>query len=203
MKTIFALLLVLTGALISIAPPAFAEENHGSYASLKAGIYSPSSSFDLENFNGGSATHLDTKTGFDGEIAFGTYLLPVIALELGVGYFESKGSPAAQPGETTLKVVPVVLSGKFFIPLGPVEPYGEVGIGAYFTKMDVQGNLGSFSGESTVSYAPHVGAGINFDLSSATFLGIEGRYLWVKPSIGGQDINLNGFTLTADLGFRF
>ena len=151
MKTVFALILVLTGALISFTHPAVAEENHGSYASLKAGIYSPSSSFDLENFNGGSATHLDTKTGFDGEIAFGTYLLPVLALELGVGYFESKGSPAAQPGETTLQVVPVILSGKFFIPLGLVEPYGEVGIGAYFTKMDVQGNLGSFSGESTVS----------------------------------------------------
>ncbi|MHB8483512.1 MAG: outer membrane beta-barrel protein [Nitrospiria bacterium] len=203
MKIIFTLLLVLAGALLSVTPPASAEERPGSYVALKGGVYSPSASFDLNNFNNGTATHLDSKTGFDGEIAFGHYLLPNLALELGAGYFESKGSPVAPPGETTLQVVPVVLSGKLFIPLGSIEPYGEVGIGAYFTKLDVQGNLGSFSGSSTVSYAPHVGAGINFDVSDFTFLGIEGRYLWVKPSLGGQDINLNGFTLTANLGFRF
>jgi hypothetical protein len=73
-------------------------------------------------------------------------------VELGVGYFESKGSPAAEPGKTKLKVVPVLATAKAFIPIGGTEPYGEFGIGAYFTKFEISGNLGSFSGDSKVTY---------------------------------------------------
>ena len=39
--------------------------------------------------------------------------------------------------------------------------------------------------------------------TEALFLGLEGRYLWAKPSIGGQDIKLDGFTTMVNLGFRF
>ncbi len=34
---------------------------------IKGWVYSPSESYDLINFNGGSTTRLDTKTGFNGE----------------------------------------------------------------------------------------------------------------------------------------
>ena len=44
---------------------------------------------------------------------------------------------------------------------------------------------------------------MNFNITPTVFLGAEGRYLWAKPSWGGQDIKLDGFTVTADLGFRF
>jgi hypothetical protein len=171
---------------------------------IKGGIYSPSESFDLNNFNGGSTTHLDTKTGFDGEIAVGHYFLPIFGIELGAGYFESKGSPAAEPGSTRLKVVPVIASAKVFLPLGTIEPYGEAGIGAYFTKLEVSDNLGSFSGSSEVTYGVHMGVGLNINLTDTFFLlGAEGRYIWAKPEFGGQPVNLNGFTATIDLGFRY
>jgi opacity protein-like surface antigen len=49
----------------------------------------------------------------------------------------------------------------------------------------------------------HVGVGANFNITDALFLGLEGRYLWAKPSIGGQDIKLDGFTTMVSLGFRF
>ncbi len=71
-------------------------------------MYSPSLSHDVDNFNNGNTTHLDSKTGFAGKVAVGHYFLPMLALELGAGYFQSKGSPAAEPGKTMLKVVPVV-----------------------------------------------------------------------------------------------
>lgn len=203
MKLMFVLSLVLAVVLIGIAPPASLAEEPANYVALKAGIYSPSASYDLDNFNGGSTTHLDSKTGFAGEIAVGHYFLPILAIELGAGYFESRGSPAAQPGETKLRVVPVIATGKVFLPIGPIEPYGEFGIGAYITKLDVNGNLGSFTGSTKVTYGLHAGAGVNFNITQTVFLGVEGRYLWAKPSFGGQDIKLNGFTVTGDLGFRF
>lgn len=203
MKKAPILMLVLAVALIGLTSPLFAAEKPASYLAIKGGIYSPSESYDLDNFNGGKTSELDSKTGFSGEVAIGHYFFPMFAMELGVGYFESEGSPAAEPGEVKLKVVPVLLTAKAILPLVWFEPYGEFGIGAYFTDFDVSGNLGSFSGESEVTYGLHAGIGVNFNITEALFLGIEGRYLWAKPSIGGQDIKLDGFSTMVNLGFRF
>ncbi len=202
-KTIF-LFLALAVALIGITSPASAEdEKPANYVLLKGGIYSPSKSFDLDNFNAGNRTHLDSKTGFAGEVALGHYFLPILAVELGAGYFESKGSPVAQRGESKLKVVPVIATGKVFLPLGPFEPYGLFGIGAYITDLDVEGNTGNFHGSTKVTYGLHAGAGFNINFTSNIFAGLEGKYLWAEPSFGGQDIKLDGFITTANLGFRF
>lgn len=195
--------LVLVVALLGLAPGVLRAETPSNYLVLKGGIYSPSEEFDVRDINGGVLDRIDPDTGFDGEIAIGHYFLPVFAAELGVGYFESKGVPAALPGETKFKVVPVLLTAKGLLPLGPIEPYGEFGIGGYITKFDVSGNLGTFSGSTKGTFGLHAGAGVNFNITQTVFLGVEGRYLWAKPSFGGQDIKLDGFTVTGDLGFRF
>lgn len=195
--------MVLAAALVVAVSPAFAEDKPANYMTLKAGVYSPSESNDLNDFNGGSTTSLDSKTGFAGELAVGHYFLPMVALELGAGYFQSEGSAEAQPGETKLKVVPVTATGKVLVPVGPFEPYGLFGIGAYFTDLDVSGNTGNFSGSSEITYGLHAGVGVNWNFGNDLFVGLEGKYLWAKPSFGGQDIKLDGFITTADLGFRF
>lgn len=197
MKPAIVLCLSLVVALLCIAPTGSLAAGPSSYVVLKGGIYSPSKDFDVNNIN------VDSKTGFDGEIAFGQYFLPMLGAEFGVGYFESKGSPAALPGELKLKVVPVTLTGKVFLPLGPIEPYGEFGIGAYITKLDLSGNLGDFGGSTKGVFGLHAGGGVNINFTDTVFVGAEGRYLWAKPSFGGQDIKLDGFTVTANLGFRF
>src|SRR5574342_718372 len=99
MRPACCIVLVLAVVLMGILPSAALAEGPPSYIVLKGGIYSPSKDFDLNNIN------VDSTTGFNGEIAFGYYLIPAFATELGVGYFESKGSPAAQPGDLKLKVV--------------------------------------------------------------------------------------------------
>jgi outer membrane protein W len=170
---------------------------------LKGGAYSPSESHDVDNFNGGSTTHLDSKTGFAGEVAFGHYFLPMLAVEVGAGYFQSKNSPEAQPGSSMLRVVPLVATGKVLLPLGIFEPYGLFGIGAYITDLDVHGNTGNFRGSTEITYGLHAGAGFNINFHKNMFAGLEGKYLWVEPSFGGQDIKLDGFVTTADIGFRF
>jgi opacity protein-like surface antigen len=204
----YLLPLILMVALISITYQASAMETPVSqktpnYSVIKGGLYSPSNSFDIDNFNGGQRSHLDSKTGFNGEIAIGHYFLPVFAMEIGAGYFESKGSPAREPGNARLKVVPLTVNAKGILPIGRFEPYGEFGIGAYYTKFEVNGNLGDFSSDSKVTYGLHAGTGATFNITDTMFLGLCGRYLWAKPSYGGQDIKLGGFTTTAAVGFRF
>ena len=202
-RTLGLVVLLLAVFLVGLATRAHAEDNPANYLALKGGIYSPSTSHDINNFNGGSTSHLDSKTGFAGEVAIGHYFLPFLAVELGSGYFESKGSPAAEPGSTKLKVVPVVATGKVLLPIGPFEPYGLFGVGAYFTRLDVDGNNGNFHGSSDVTYGLHAGAGFNINFSKQVFAGVEGKYLWAEPSFGGQHVRLDGFITTADLGFRF
>ena len=200
-------LLVVFAVLVSamvLSPSLALAESLPNYFVLKGGYYSPNQDYSINDFNTESArTELKSKSGFNGEIAFGHYLLPILGIELGVGYFESKSSPAIEPGKTRLKVVPVQLSGKVFLPLGPLEPYGEFGIGAYFTKLEVNGNLGNFSGSSKITYGLHGGVGLNVNLTDAVFLGVEGRYIWAKPEYGGQPIKLDGYTATLNLGFRY
>jgi opacity protein-like surface antigen len=200
---LFLLLAVILTGVSSSVSAADENEKPANYALLKAGIYSPSMSFDLDNYNSGSRTHLDSKTGFAGEIAFGHYFMPMLALELGGGYFESKGSPAAGPGETKLKVVPLIATGKVLIPLGIFEPYGLAGIGAYITDLDVDSNIHNSQGSTEVTYGFHAGAGFNINFQKNMFAGLEGKYLWAEPSFGGQHIKLDGFITTATLGFRF
>jgi outer membrane protein W len=202
MKKTNLLLLSLTIAAISTATSAFAELP-ADYVALKAGVYSPSSSHDIDTFNAGNRTHLDSKTGFAGEIVAGHYFLPMVAMELGVGYFESKGSPDAQPGETKLKVVPIIVTGKALLPLGIFEPYGLFGIGAYITDLKVSNNTGALGGSTEVTYGLHAGAGVNINFQENMFVGVEGKYLWADPSFGGQHLKLDGFLTTAVVGFRY
>jgi len=202
----YLLFLIFTVALICMTSPASALENPANYYMVKIGIYAPSKSYNLNNFNSGSTTHLDSKSGINGEVAMGHYFLPVFAVELGSGFFESKGSPAAEPGSARLKVVPVLATAKVFLPVSPgrIELYGEFGIGAYFTKYEVNDNLGSFSTSSEITYGVHSGVGVNFNITDDVFLGVEGRYrLATQPSFGGQKIPLDGFTTTVAVGFRF
>ncbi len=79
----------------------------------------------------------------------------------------------------------MLASAKLFLPLGLIEPYGKAGIGAYFTDLNVSGNLGSFSGSSKVTYGFHLGVKMNFNLTDTFDLGAEGRNIWANPEFGG------------------
>lgn len=196
-KTVFALFLVLTVALVGIAPSVSLAEYPPNYVVLKGGLYSPSEDFDLQG------QHFNHDDGFVAEIAYGRYFMPMFALELGAGYFESEASSAVPAGETKFKVVPLTLTGKVLFPIGAIEPYGEFGIGGYITETETSGTLNEALDSTESVFGLHAGAGVNFNITQNIFLGVEGRYLWAKPSWGGTDIKLDGFTVTADLGFRF
>ena len=203
-------------ASTALAQESVAKREKSTYVVLKGGIYSPSADFNIDNLNVETTFDGNTETGVDAEIAFGHYFLPTVVLELGAGYFKAKGTFATGSnvrGDLEFNVIPLILSGKFMIPVGSVSPYGEAGIGAYFSSLDVSNNGNSFSGTST--FGIHAGAGIDVPVGDTVFLGAEGRYVWADPSFGDEEIkindttysldgfNLNGFTLTAVLGFYF
>jgi len=209
-----ALLLLIMSGVAGLAPLTSEAARSGSYVALKGGIYSPSESFNLRNVDVETTFDGDTKTGVDGEIAIGHYFLPTFALELGAGYFKGKGSvktPSSHPVD--FNVIPLIVSAKALIPAGSVDPYGELGIGAYFTKVDVSDNLNTFSG--TTTFGLHTGAGVNVNITPKAFIGLEGRYVWANPSFGNERIRLNdteyalngfklnGFTTTLVFGLGF
>ena len=217
-RTKCALFLLVMFSVVGLATQASGVGLLGSYLALKGGIYSPSSSFNLGNVDIETAFEGDTKTGVDGELAIGHYFLPTLALELGVGYFKGTGTLEGKIVTTArhdvdFNVIPVIVSAKALIPVGPVNPYGELGIGAYFTDLNVSDNANTFSGATT--FGLHTGAGINVNIAPNAFIGVEGRYVWANPSFGGEKIKLNdteyalngfklnGFTTTLALGFSF
>ncbi|MBK9304440.1 MAG: outer membrane beta-barrel protein [bacterium] len=212
-----AILLIAMGT-VGFAPSNSEAAALGNYLTLKGGIYSPSSTFNLDNVDIETTFDSDTETGVAGEIGIGHYILPTLALEFGVGYFNGKGSivpraATAARQQADFDVIPVLLTAKAFIPAGAIFPYGEVGIGSYFTKFEVSDNANTFEGDMT--FGIHAGAGINVNITEKAFLGVEGRYVWANPSFGDQQIRLNdteyalngfelnGFTTMLALGFCF
>jgi outer membrane protein W len=210
-------LLAMIGAL-GLAPPAARAERLGSYIALKGGVYSPSATFTLENLDVETTFDGDTELGAAGELAFGHYFLPTFALEAAAGYFQGRGSVAPDAAAVTrndvnFNVIPILVTAKALIPIGVVDPYGELGVGAYFTKVEVSDNLNTFSG--TTTYGLHTGGGLNINITKNAFIGAEGRYVWANPSFGDEKIKLNdteyalngfklnGFTTTLVLGFSF
>jgi len=214
-RAVFVLVMLGVAAL---SPGDSEAQRLGSYVALKGGIYSPSATFNFGNLDVETTFDGDTETGVAGEIAIGHYFLPTLALDLGLGYFKGKGSfegvtATAPRHQMDFNVIPLLLSAKVLMPIGQVDPYGQVGIGAYFTSFDATGSLNTFEGTTTLGL--HAGAGLNVPIAQSIYLGAEGRYVWANPSFGEQKItlneteyalngfDLNGFTTMVALGYNF
>ncbi len=184
-----------------------------SYITIKAGIYTPTDDLDDADFD----------TGFNGEISFGHYFSPNFALEAGVGYFETDASfsgyiPfvgfASEDDEVT--AIPITLTGKGVYPGEGFELYLGAGVGVYFANFEADASvsgLGSFSFEDDDTvFGFHFLLGANFNLTEVVFLGVEWKYILTeegkaKDTFLGVPVtleaNLNGYTITGNLGFRF
>ena len=167
-----------------------------SYGVLKLGAFLPESS-DLGN--------QDAHTGFAGQLAFGYYANPYIAVEAGFGYFESKGTVSNV--DRKFSAWPLEVSARLVLPIAFVEPYLLGGVGGYFTRAEI-GNLG----KDSIEFGYFGGGGLNFNLGKSYFIGAEAKYLVVKIPIvyvtpygthSESTIDLNGVTVTGNLGYRW
>lgn len=177
--------------------PAHAKPLSPNYVTLKIGGYFPQHS-DLKDFD----------SGFDGEISLGRVVAPGFAVEGGIGYFETKGE-SSEPGiiaNGKFKVMPLTLSLKGQTFFEQFEPYVEAGIGVYFIESELSGTFTGIPASRSDNEAKvgfHLGLGGNYNVTRQIFLGLEGKYIWVKSETFGSDTRLDGITLTGNIGFRF
>ncbi|HRR42672.1 MAG TPA: hypothetical protein P5244_15680, partial [Syntrophales bacterium] len=58
-----------------------------------------------------------------------------------------------------------------------------------------------------VAFGGFLGVGGNFNITNQFFIGVEAKYLWAQASweLDGdkEDVDLDGWTFTGNLGFRF
>ncbi len=191
-RSLAVVLAVLFSAFPLIA--AHAKPLSPNSVTLKAGGYFPQHS-DLDGFD----------SGFNGEISLAHLVAPGFAVEGGFGYFETKGRVPTTSGmaDEKIKVMPLTLSLKGQTFFQQFEPYVEAGIGVYFIKdeLSVAGVGSGSENDSQVGF--HLGLGANYNVTRQMFLGLEGKYLWVKMDTFGDDVRLDGITLTGNVGFRF
>lgn len=181
------------------------------YLVFKGGMYSPESD-DLE----------DLDNGFNGEIAFGHYLNQNFAVEAGIGYFETDDCIdgvdevlGVWDADAEVYAIPLTLSAIGISPLGDnIELFGKLGIGVYYVDgdLDICTVGGDIEFDDTdIAFGTHVGLGANIDITENMFFGVEGKYIWVNSefqdrSMGQKielDSDLDGFTVTANIGLRF
>ena len=176
----------------------FAEERIGGsvnnlhYVAIKAGIYSPTD--DIEDFD----------TGFNGEIAINRYLSPYFALEAAAGYYRTSYSENGEDAD--INIIPVTATGKGIIPFDFGEVYAGVGAGIYFVggHFDDDASNLSLSDNDSVWGLQFLG-GVSFDITDIIFVGVEGKYIMTQgvEMVEAPEFNINGYTVSALLGFRF
>ena len=201
MKRVSILFCVLFIIILSFPVTGLADGKKGGYALLKAGAFFPTEDLDDADFD----------TGFGGELVLGTYYNPNLALECGIGYYQTDRSVRFQDikEEDDLFIVPITANIKGVLPLRGVELFGGGGFGVYFVHIDADvsgSNLADIGDDddSDVVLGAHVMAGANVDISRKIFLGIEAKYIFTDDAdLFRSDVNLDGFVLTGSIGYRF
>lgn len=196
----------------AVMPPVISSRDleNPNCVTLKGGIYSPQSD-DLEDFD----------TGFNGGISYGRYFHPNFALELGVGYFETEATFTGFAPilgivgeEDEITAIPLTLTAKGTYPTKYVEPYVLGGIGLYFVSVESDLSIGFFEfslDDDDTVFGFHLGLDANFNITERLFIGVEGKYLWAEAEFEDSvlgipvelDADLEGFTVTGNVGFRF
>jgi hypothetical protein len=188
--------------------PVFGQESPN-YVAVKAGIYSPTSDLD------------DLDTGFAGELVFGHYYSYNLALEVGIGHFDTDGTFTESipffvtiTGKEEVSVTTISLITKGLYPIEKGELYigGGVAIGLVDIDIDIISPSSTSISDSDTVAVFQLLAGANFNITDKCFLGVEGKYLitsnaTVNDTLFGIDVefndNANGFIITGVLGFRF
>lgn len=158
---------------------------------FKLGGYFPQSS-DLENF--GSGGH--------GEASVERNLSQYFGIGAAIGMFQTSNttSVASISADQTVRSTYLILNATLKIPVGAFVPYVEGGGGFYLTNIEESSSRGSNSKDDT-SFGYHAGAGLNWFFTKEYYLGLGGRYIWVKTD--DPTIHLDGVLADVNLGIRF
>lgn len=212
----FQWIIVLTVSLamsLTIVDAYAAGSPYKNYGIIKTGAFVPTGDLDDADFD----------TGFNFAVAYGRYLGENLVLE---GAFDFSSVEREYRGTTSftgyyeaendLSIAALMGSIKVVAPLGKASLYGGVGIGVYFVNMyaEVDTSL-RWEYDSDDEYDTvlgfHIVAGGSYDITPRIFIGLEGIYRltddvdledWVGLPVE-VDGNLDGYSITIAVGFRF
>ena len=180
--------IMLAVGLLFVLPSAAWGDEAQNYVSAGAGLYF---------YTGDIADETKLDEAFIGELSYGRYFHPNFALEAGVGYIHDD-----HHGDE-LQGYPFTLTAIGIYPVEKVRLFGGGGIGVYPMNFDGEIDGVKIHGEDTV-IGGHVLLGFHWDILSSTFIGMEGKYLFIeKAKFEDEKLELDGFTMILKLGFRF
>jgi opacity protein-like surface antigen len=182
--------------------------------SVKAGKYEPTDDIDDLGLSG----------DLYGAISYNYYVSPRFALEFGIGKYDAEETftgfdPVFLDSfseKDEVSAIPLTINAKGILPLNWGELYGGGGLGIYFAdfEADIQSSAqgpASISDSDTV-FGFQLLAGILFNITPSFYLGIEGQYIITADAeasgvLYGVPVvlegNLNGYTFSGVVGFRF
>jgi hypothetical protein len=144
---------------------------------------------------------VEDRTDLDGavniEAAYTRQLHPNFALRAGTGYFHD-----GRLGDD-LRGYPLTVTALGVYPAGRLRLFAGGGVGVYF--VDFEGKVdGTPIDDSDTIWGGHVLVGTSFDVTTTIFLGLEAKYLFLDSArLGSRELDLDGVTVTATVGFRF
>ncbi len=181
MKKSFCIIALL--AFCFICQSVFPSSAESFYFSFKIGGYFPQSS---------EVPMKDADPGLGLEVAGGHFLSKNIALELGIGGYQTEVPVYNSFGskiDTTFSVMPITMVLKAGPRFGNFFPYIEAGGGYYFTEIQ-----DTFDNETAGKFGPLFGFGANYGA-----FGIEARYISATVDLLNSEVDIDGFLLTLNL----
>jgi outer membrane protein W len=199
-----SIILIAAVALLLVLPAAAHAQQGKYYMTVKAGAYFPAN----DEFD----------DGFAGEFSFGAYVRPQLALEgtLGVvwlgdfnGSVDTLFGPV--PADIDVTATPLTFTVKWVLPRQYTEFYLGAGAGLYFITAEAlffDSGFPVLIDENEIVFGGHLVAGFSADVGRRTFLGLEAKYTSTENAAmrianTSLDLEVEGFTLTGLIGFRF
>lgn len=138
---------------------------------------------------------IGAQTRFRGEI---------VGFELAAEY-RGEQSYTVSGGELTVRQIPVTTSLLVFVPIAPnFQPYGLIGLGAYYSIYDYDGGFINPGDDAEVNLGYHLGFGLDLPLNESAALNVDYRYLFLDGNNNSiSDKEFSGNVLTAGLTFYF
>ncbi len=162
-------------------------DDYMGYAVFKGGYYGPQEEFGEDNEELDGQDYWEIAVGMD---------LGIIGLEVGAGYMQADNDWAE------VSIIPVLGTARLQLPITIFCPYLEAGLGAYFSDVEIR----DYESDTEANFGYHAGMGVDVRMDRFLF-GIEARYLWLETEFEDYDydidMELDGFTVTGNVGIRF
>ena len=218
-KTALLILSAIVGvAFISSMPALATGQNYNknytnNYFKVNLGAYQPTGDLDDEDYD----------IGINLSLACGRYLTPYLGIEAGLesvisdnDVYGSNDIAGTYDQENLIIGSGLTFTAKVITPAEPVRLYAGGGLGLYSVTLSSEidsSRRGDFDrSETDFTVGAHIVAGLDFEISDRCFVNVEGKYriiedVDIRETVASipvaYDGDLNGFSVTTGVGFRF